>query len=194
MRLPLAAPFLMPLLVASVPKAAAVAPRAPELPSLDAGHWLNSPPLTLAALRPAGIDRVLDLRLLELPQHAAMARARPRAIFAKGSRRHRSAHAGVRQRARSRRGRAGSGAARHPIPRGASSTRESANCTRATAGQTRSKPSSRVYWRMSDRIGPRRTVERPHGRTADRPRLQTETSWPQAHAEPGTRFSPRVSR
>lgn len=51
MRLPLAAPFLMPLLVASVPKAAAVAPRAPELPSLDAGHWLNSPPLTLAALR-----------------------------------------------------------------------------------------------------------------------------------------------
>ena len=51
MRLPLAALLLMPLLVASVPKAAAVAPRAPELPSLDAGHWLNSPPLTLAALR-----------------------------------------------------------------------------------------------------------------------------------------------
>jgi len=51
MRLPLAALLLIPLLVASVPKAAAVAPRAPELPSLDAGHWLNSAPLTLAALR-----------------------------------------------------------------------------------------------------------------------------------------------
>src|SRR5688572_33049990 len=51
MGLPLAALLLMPLLVASVPEAAAVAPRAPELPSLDAGHWLNSPPLTLAALR-----------------------------------------------------------------------------------------------------------------------------------------------
>jgi len=194
MRLPLAALLLMPLLVASVPKAAAVAPRAPELPSLDAGHWLNSPPLTLAALR----GRLVLIEFwtfgcsncrntLPWLEHVH-ARYSPKGLAVI------AVHTPEFDSERDRDAVAGSGAARHPVPRGASSTRESANCTRATAGQTRSKPSSRVYWRMSDRIGPRRTVERPHGRTADRPRLQTETSWPQAHAEPGTRFSPRVSR
>ena len=63
MRLPLAARFLIPALVAasalvagtlvSPGLAAQVAStrRAPELPQLDAAHWLNSPPLKLAALR-----------------------------------------------------------------------------------------------------------------------------------------------
>jgi thiol-disulfide isomerase/thioredoxin len=63
MRLPLAARFLVPVLLAvsALPAAAPVSaglaaqaastPRAPELPLLDATHWLNSPPLTLSALR-----------------------------------------------------------------------------------------------------------------------------------------------
>ena len=73
MRLSLAPLVLMPLLASSAPMTADVtgpgldatasgaavagtvadgtAPLAPELPRLDATHWLNSPPLTLAALR-----------------------------------------------------------------------------------------------------------------------------------------------
>jgi thiol-disulfide isomerase/thioredoxin len=45
--------FLLPVLAATSPimAAAAPAPLAPELPRLDARHWLNSPPLSLAALR-----------------------------------------------------------------------------------------------------------------------------------------------
>jgi thiol-disulfide isomerase/thioredoxin len=52
-----AAALLLPVLAATTvlaaPAAAAspTAPAAPELPRLAAGNWLNSPPLTLAALR-----------------------------------------------------------------------------------------------------------------------------------------------
>src|SRR5688572_30327116 len=58
------------------------------------------------------------------------------------------------------------------IPRDESSTGESANCTRATAGQTRSRPLLRAYWALSDRLLPSRTVNGALGQTADRPALQ----------------------
>jgi thiol-disulfide isomerase/thioredoxin len=60
---PIAARFLIPALataaalIAAAPwspetvAATAASRRAPELPRLDATHWLNSPPLTLASLR-----------------------------------------------------------------------------------------------------------------------------------------------
>jgi thiol-disulfide isomerase/thioredoxin len=53
MRGRLAALFLIPALAATaqIVVAGEPAPLAPELPRLDAGHWLNTPPLSLAALR-----------------------------------------------------------------------------------------------------------------------------------------------
>jgi len=53
MRSRLAALFLIPVLAATAPTMPASMPAqlAPELPRLDARHWLNSPPLSLAALR-----------------------------------------------------------------------------------------------------------------------------------------------
>jgi thiol-disulfide isomerase/thioredoxin len=52
MRPRLAVLLLILVLAPTAPTlAGAPAPVAPELPRLDAGHWLNSPPLSLAALR-----------------------------------------------------------------------------------------------------------------------------------------------
>src|SRR5687768_4281060 len=117
MRLPLAALLLMPLLVASVPEAAAVAPRAPELPSLDAGHWLNSPPLTLAALR--GRPVLIEFwtfgcsncrNTLPWLEHVH-ARYSPKGLTVI------AVHTPeFRRRARPGRGRASGRAARHPLP------------------------------------------------------------------------------